>query len=132
MHMGCHGIGISRIIGAVASLLSSSNGLAWPRVIAPFETIILAAPNVDAQAAEEVYDALSGEGGDVVLDDREGKSLGWKLKDADLIGYPIVVVLGRGWREGGMVEVQCRGLGVRRDVGVGDVSGVVGGLLERL
>ncbi|KAF2833222.1 prolyl-tRNA synthetase [Ophiobolus disseminans] len=130
MHMGCHGIGVSRIIGAVASLLSDTRGLNWPRAIAPFEVVVLSAPKGEEVGdAEEVYDAL---GGDVVLDDRVDKGLGWKLRDADLIGYPVVVVLGRGWRERREVEVQCRRLDVKRDVGLGEVREVVEGLLGEL
>jgi prolyl-tRNA synthetase len=69
---------------------------------------------------------------DVVLDDRPIKSLGWKLKDADLIGYPVVVVLGRNWEAKREVEVQCRRLGVRKSVGVGEVREEVVELLEQL
>ncbi|KAH7414193.1 prolyl-tRNA synthetase-like protein [Phaeosphaeria sp. MPI-PUGE-AT-0046c] len=136
MHMGCHGIGVSRLIGAIASLLSDARGLNWPRVIAPYEVLVVAAPQVEAREAEEVYDVLAtGEDGvavDVVLDDREGKGVGWKLKDADAIGYPVIVVLGRGWKEKREVEVQCRRLGVKKDVGMEAVREEVSALLEML
>jgi prolyl-tRNA synthetase len=135
MQMGCHGIGVSRLIGAIASLLSDEKGLNWPRVIAPYETVILTSPQVEESEAVEVYDAISGNGNaeiDAVLDDREGKSLGWKLRDADLIGYPVIVVMGRGWKERKEVEVQCRRLGVKKEVGLDGVRGEVLGLLERL
>jgi prolyl-tRNA synthetase len=135
IQMGCHGIGVSRIIGAVASLLADDKGLNWPRVMAPYETIILSSPQTDEEDAVEVYDALSGKGGevvDLVLDDRVGKSLGWKLRDADLIGYPVVVVLGRGWKDRREVEVQCRRLGVKKEVGLEDLRSAVLELLEQL
>jgi prolyl-tRNA synthetase len=135
IQMGCHGIGVSRILGAVASLLSDTKGLNWPRVIAPYETIILPSPQTEEKDAKAVYDELfSGAKGkvDIVLDDRKEKSLGWKMKDADLIGYPVVVVLGRGWKERREVEVQCRRLGFRKDVGLGELKGEVLGLLEQL
>jgi prolyl-tRNA synthetase len=135
MQMGCHGIGVSRLIGAIASLLSDEKGLNWPRVIAPYETVILTSPQVEESGAVQVYDAISGNGNaavDAVLDDREGKSLGWKLRDADLIGYPVIVVMGRGWKDKKEVEVQCRRLGVKKEVGLDGVSGEVLGLLERL
>lgn len=134
MQMGCHGIGVSRIIGAVASLLSDARGLNWPRVIAPYEAVILTQPQTTESEAAEVYDALAGEGKDVdlVLDDRPIKSLGWKLRDADLIGYPVIVVLGRGWKERREVEVQCRRSGVKKDVALGQLRGEVSGLLEQL
>jgi prolyl-tRNA synthetase len=57
--------------------------------------------------------------------------LGWKLKDADLIGYPVVVVVGRGW-ENGLVEVQCGRKEVKKEVKVEEVKEVVGELLEGL
>ncbi|KAF2131376.1 prolyl-tRNA synthetase-like protein, partial [Dothidotthia symphoricarpi CBS 119687] len=147
LQMGCHGIGVSRLIGAVASLLADERGLQWPRVVAPWEAAVLTAPQTADAEAAEVYDVLRGVGGastgisggsegsaaiDVVLDDRPDKSLGWKLRDADLIGYPVLVVLGRGWKDRREVEVQCRRLGVKRDVGLGELRGEVVGLLARL
>jgi prolyl-tRNA synthetase len=133
MHMGCHGIGISRLIGSIASLLADPVGLNWPRVIAPWEVVVVSSAQGDEGAVEGVYDVMRNEAGvDVVLDDREGRGLGWKLKDADLIGYPVVVVLGRGWKDRRVVEVQCRRLGVKREVREDEVKGVVVGLLERL
>ncbi|RMZ68962.1 hypothetical protein GMOD_00002859 [Pyrenophora seminiperda CCB06] len=136
IHMGCHGIGVSRIIGAVASLLSDTKGLNWPRVIAPYEAIILCDPNTEEKDTVEVYDALHGEGKygevDILLDDRAGKSLGWKLKDADLIGYPVVTVLGRGWKDNRRVEVQCRRLGVKKHVELRELRAEVLALLEQL
>jgi prolyl-tRNA synthetase len=138
LQMGCHGIGVSRLVAAIASLLADARGLNWPRVVAPFEVAVVTASMEEAEA-EEVYDVLSGVGGkrgegevDVVLDDRAGKSLGWKMKDADLIGYPVVVVMGRGWKERREVEVQCRRLGVKRDVGLSSLRGEVEGLLGQL
>ncbi|KAF2743140.1 prolyl-tRNA synthetase [Sporormia fimetaria CBS 119925] len=116
VHMGCHGIGVSRLIGAAAALLHDEKGLNWPRAIAPFEVILMAAPGVPEEEVAEVYDTLSGAGVDVVLDDRTGKSLGWKLKDADLIGYPVVAILGKAWKTERKVEVQCRRLGVKGEL----------------
>lgn len=134
MQMGCHGIGVSRIIGAVASLMSDEKGLNWPKVIAPYEAIVLTTPQTPDEEAVEVYDTLhkKAKDMDIVLDDRPIKSLGWKLRDADLIGYPIIVVLGRGWKERREVEVQCRRLGVKKDVGLNDLGGEMLRLLERL
>jgi prolyl-tRNA synthetase len=123
--MGCHGIGISRLIGAIASVLSDKSGLNWPRVVAPYEVIVVPANPAMFEAAEAMQVILTrpfsktadgeAEQLDVVLDDREGQQLGYKLKDADLIGYPVIVVIGRGWKNG-MVEVQCRRLGVKEEV----------------
>lgn len=136
VEMGCHGIGVSRLIAAVASCLADERGLNWPRVIAPFEVVILVAkPEPDRlQAAEQIYDRLSSsESGaaDVLLDDRQEQGLGWKLKDADVIGYPVIVVLGKGF-DGGMVEVQCRRLKVKQDVELDRAVEFVRGLLKQL
>lgn len=138
MQMGCHGIGVSRLIAAIASLLADSKGLQWPRVVAPFEAAVLTGPAVSEEESREVYDLLSryAEKGlqtvDAVLDDRAGKSLGWKMKDADLIGYPVVVVMGRGWKDKRELEVQCRRLGVKKDVGLGQLREEVEALLAQL
>lgn len=135
MQMGCHGIGVSRLIGAIASLLADSKGLQWPRAVAPFEAAILTGPQTTDGDAVEVYDAIAGDGRqgvDAVMDDRPVKGLGWKLKDADLIGYPVVVVMGRGWKERREVEVQCRRLGVKKDVALSSLREEVEALLEQL
>ncbi|KAJ4353292.1 uncharacterized protein N0V89_005019 [Didymosphaeria variabile] len=129
IHMGCHGIGVSRLIGSMASLLSDSAGLNWPRAVAPFEAIVVTSPQITEEDSVGVYDQLQGV--DTVLDDRKGKELGWKLRDADLIGYPVIVVLGRAWKEG-KVEVQCRRLGVKKVVERGEMRQEVKRLLEQL
>jgi prolyl-tRNA synthetase len=150
--MGCHGIGVSRLLAAAASLLMDSKGLNWPVKIAPFTTVIVAAPKA---ATEEdlvrVYDVLAKEerlqqqltvdenGGsstsstalDVTLDDRD-RPLGWKLRDADLIGYPFIVVLGKAWKAGGKVELQCRRLEVREEVPLEDLGARLRSLERRL
>ncbi|PGH12193.1 proline-tRNA ligase [Polytolypa hystricis UAMH7299] len=115
LEMGCHGIGVSRMISTIADTLADSKGLNWPRAIAPFELVIVPVPGLETGAVQ-VYDELKmqqGESIDAVLDDRE-KGFGWKLSDADLIGYPIIVVVGKGW-EKGEVEVQCRRLNNLRE-----------------
>ncbi|KAF2771786.1 prolyl-tRNA synthetase [Teratosphaeria nubilosa] len=132
--MGCHGIGVSRLLGAVASLLSDSKGLNWPLAIAPFGVIIVPAPAVSKQDEDirSVYDVLSATGVsggmiDVAVDDRN-QALGWKLKDADLVGYPFIVVIGKGWsREPRTVELQCRRMGVKEDV---PLEGLVNRIVE--
>ncbi|KAF1965508.1 prolyl-tRNA synthetase [Bimuria novae-zelandiae CBS 107.79] len=132
IHMGCHGIGVSRLLGSIASLLCDAQGLNWPRVVAPFEAIVLSAPRITPEDAAGVYDNLVASGIDAVLDDRENKNLAWKLRDADLIGYPVILVLGKAWKEHGGVEVQCRRLGVKKVVKEEDVRGQVEALLAQL
>lgn len=141
--MGCHGIGVSRMITAVADILSDARGLNWPRVIAPFEAVIIADKGLD-QPALSIYEAIrspsspSAKGSDphfpdVVIDDRRDKSLIWKMRDADLIGYPIIVVLGKAWKKEGKVEVQCRRLnGLVDTIPPDAVPGCVSSILAKL
>ena len=135
--MGCHGIGVSRLLAAAAGLLMESKGLNWPMKIAPFGAVVVAAPKTAEEDVLSVYDALalsstpeaaafavpstSTMGSlDVAIDDRD-RPLGWKLNDADLIGYPFIVVLGKAWKARGAVEVQCRRLGVKEEVALGNL-----------
>ncbi|KAM0259543.1 hypothetical protein ACHAQJ_003269 [Trichoderma viride] len=133
--MGCFGIGVSRILGAVAEQLTDDKGLNWPRAIAPFEVVIIPTSGVNQQTLE-FYDTLakhegSGTGLDVVLDDRK-EAFGWKMQDADMTGYPVMIVLGKAWREKGVCEVQCRRLSLKENVAAEDVPQYVRSLLERL
>ncbi|KIW64055.1 proline-tRNA ligase [Phialophora macrospora] len=135
VEMGCHGIGVSRLIAATASCLSDGMGLNWPRVVAPFEAVIVVQPSQveRLQAAERLYDQLSTTGlgvVDAILDDRD-QGMGWKLKDADMIGYPVIVVVGKGFDQG-KVEVQCRQLKVKQNIDIGDAPNFVHNLLEKL
>ena len=137
MQMGCHGIGISRLIAAVADALADDKGLNWPRVIAPYEAVIV--PTEDTESgAVEVYDVLTGAGDrtaseaiDTLLDDRK-KQLGWKLRDADMIGYPVVIVVGKHWTQGRKCEVQCRRLRLKEVVPVEDLRSFVQKQLRQL
>jgi prolyl-tRNA synthetase len=137
MHMGCHGIGVSRMIGAVADTLADRKGLNWPRAMAPFEVVVIGSKGNNDTAAE-VYDILSSGSElsrslplDLILDDREA-SFPWKMQDADLVGYPVIVVVGRGWKAGRTCEVQCRRLKIRQEVPIGELFGVVNSLLVQL
>jgi prolyl-tRNA synthetase len=133
MEMGCHGIGVSRMISAVADVRADIRGLNWPRAIAPFEIIVIPARNLESEA-ENVYDLLRQhtDTSDVILDDRT-KQVGWKLKDADLIGYPIVVLVGKAWKSSQKLEVHCRQLdGLQEDVHIDDVVEYVRSLLQKL
>lgn len=133
MQMGCHGIGVSRMITAVADILTDKKGLNWPRVIAPYEVVIISMAG-QAVEAEKVYDLLASDqpSMDVILDDRN-KRPPWLLTDADLIGYPVIVVVGKAWRERQMVEVQCRQLNdLKEEVPVDRLAGFVQSLLAKL
>jgi prolyl-tRNA synthetase len=133
--MGCYGIGVSRILGAVAEHKADERGLNWPRAIAPFEIVVIPTSGVNSQTLE-FHDKLtswssSGPGFDAVLDDRK-ETFGWKMQDADMIGYPVTIVLGKAWREKGICEVQCRSLSLKDNVAVEDLPLHLNGLLCRL
>ncbi|KAL1955790.1 hypothetical protein VTO42DRAFT_8110 [Malbranchea cinnamomea] len=134
VQMGCHGIGVSRMIAAVADVLADSRGLNWPRVMAPFEVAVIPAAGQENDA-EKVYDSLTTQLGgqtDVVLDDRD-KPLPWKLLDGDLIGYPVLAILGKTWSSTQKVEVQCRRLdNLRTTVSLEELPTFVASLLEKL
>ncbi|KAL0635003.1 hypothetical protein Q9L58_006032 [Maublancomyces gigas] len=137
VEMGCHGIGLSRMISAVAEGYRDENGLCWPRVAAPFEVVVTYKGAAMEADAEEVYDILSSrglegaDGVDVLLDDRQ-RDLVWKMKDADLVGYPVMVVLGRGWSSSKKVEVQVRKTRQKVEVSLGELKAVVEGFLKDL
>jgi prolyl-tRNA synthetase len=138
VQMGCHGIGVSRMIGAVADTLADEKGLNWPRVMAPFEAVIVPNKGLD-DAALEVYDTISkaqhsfNESAiDIVLDDRTTKMLPWKLNDADLIGYPVIVVVGRKWKTEKKCEVQCRRLKIKEDVPLEELPTFIRSVLKSL
>lgn len=130
MQMGCHGIGVSRLIAVMADYFKDSKGLNWPRVMAPFEAVIVPIKGLEDHVVR-VGDALDGI--DCVIDDRQ-RDLGWKLRDADMIGYPVIIVIGRGWEHGEkMCEVQCRRLdGFKRNVPLEQLRSVVQDLLAKL
>ncbi|KAG9239477.1 prolyl-tRNA synthetase-like protein [Amylocarpus encephaloides] len=134
--MGCHGIGVSRMIGAVVDTLADEKGLNWPRVMAPYEVVVVAVGDAQDHMAG-VYDKLSVSSEsapalDVVLDDRADRRMGWKMRDADTVGYPVIVLLGRRWGEERMCEVQCRRLKIKEDVHVENLQGFVRDLLDQL
>lgn len=107
--MGSYGIGLERILVAAAELYHDDVGLVWPRAIAPFQVIItLVRPDdeVQRQAAEQFYMELNSLGVDCLLDDREERP-GIKFKDAELIGVPVRITLGKKIQDG-VVELFSR------------------------
>ena len=109
VQMGCYGIGITRTLASILEVSRDENGMIWPITAAPFEVVIVVAGwKDDAQmaAGQALHDALSARGIDVMLDEREERP-GVKFKDADLIGYPVRVVIGKGLAEG-KLELRLR------------------------
>ena len=107
--MGCYGIGVSRLAQAAVEQHHDDSGICWPTAIAPFEAIVVVANIQDetqAQLGEALYSELQNAGVDVLIDDRKERA-GVKFKDADLIGIPWRIVVGRDASEG-TVELVCR------------------------
>jgi len=108
--MGCYGIGINRILASAIELGNDDNGIIWPISIAPFEVLVTCVNQDDekvAQVAENIYKQLLDAGVDVLLDDRPLRG-GVKFKDADLIGIPVRVTVGRKSVADGNVEIKLR------------------------
>jgi len=109
MVMGCYGIGINRIMAAIIEQNHDENGILWPMSIAPWQVIIVPVNVLDekqAQTAEHLYKELKKHNVEVLLDDRNERA-GVKFKDADLIGIPIRINVGRKVAEG-LVEFRLR------------------------
>lgn len=117
--MGCYGIGVTRCIAAVIEQNYDENGIIWPVSCAPFEAIVVPANyknEEQAEQAEKIYNQLKDAGIDVLLDDRSERA-GVKFKDADLIGIPVRIVVGKKVSEG-IVEYKERknGESIEKDV----------------
>jgi prolyl-tRNA synthetase len=115
--MGCYGIGISRIMAAVVEQHHDDGGIVWPKSVAPYHVAVILANRDDERAvaeAERIYGELAERGVEVVLDDRE-ESAGVKFADADLVGYPVQVVVGKRGIEAGTVDLKLRATGVRSE-----------------
>jgi prolyl-tRNA synthetase len=110
MAMGCYGLGIGRSVAAAIEQNHDEDGIVWPLPLAPFQFQVISLNPDDeavAAAAESVYLALEEDGMDVLYDDRDERP-GVKFKDADLIGTPLRVVLGRRSLADGVVEISLR------------------------
>ena len=107
--MGCYGIGVTRTMAAIVEQHHDDNGIIWPMAVAPYHVIItLVKPDDEVQAgvAESLYQELTSKGAEVLLDDRKERP-GVKFKDADLIGIPVRITVGRDAADG-VVEFKER------------------------
>ena len=129
--MGSYGIGVSRAVAAVAEQSHDEMGLCWPREIAPADIHIVATGKDDVPfaKAEELAEALESIGARIMLDDRRDASPGVKFKDAELIGIPTIVVVGKGLADG-TIEVRDRKSGERNDIPVDEIVGYLAALLD--
>jgi prolyl-tRNA synthetase len=120
--MGSYGVGVSRLVAGIAEQHHDERGLIWPAAVAPAHVHIVAAGKGDQVAAAlTLGDELVGHGLDVIVDDRAGLSVGVRLTDAELVGAPWIVVVGRRLAEG-FVELRRRADGETRDVALGEIA----------
>ena len=108
--MGCYGIGVSRVLACIAETHHDERGLAWPKVIAPAQVHVVATGKKDEafDGAEKLVAELETKGVEVIYDDRRKVSPGVKFKDAELIGVPVVAVVGRDYVNDGTIEIRDR------------------------
>ena len=121
--MGCYGIGPGRVIAAAVEQSHDEQGIVWPATIAPYDVHVVALPGVEQQA-EEAARALDEAGAQVLLDDRDARA-GEKFADADLIGIPVRVTVGKKTSEDGAVDVRDRATGEERRVPLGELGAIV-------
>ena len=126
MIMGCYGIGISRTLSACVEQCSDEKGIVWPEVIAPYKVEILTANQKDmtqVEVADSLYDYFNSNHTEVLYDDRKD-SFGVKLNDAELIGIPYIVIVGRD-AVNGSVEFINRKTGERKVVSIDEVKSLL-------
>lgn len=116
--MGCYGIGVSRLVGAIIEASHDANGIIWPASVAPFKVALINLRAGDAacdKACESLYDTLRGQGISVLYDDTDVRA-GEKFASADLIGLPWQVVIGPKGAASGIVEVKNRKTGEKQEL----------------
>ena len=124
--MGSYGIGVTRILAVIAEANNDEKGLIWPKNVSPFDIHVIAAtkePEVHA-AAEKLVAELEDARFDVLFDDRPKVSPGVKFGDAELIGVPVIVIVGKGVAQGN-VELWDRRTNERTPVAIGDIVGAI-------
>ena len=134
MVMGCYGIGVTRTVAASIEQNHDEDGIIWPINIAPYEAVIVPFNTKDEEVmkvAKELYEALNTSRDEIVLDDRKGRA-GPKFKDADLIGYPVRVTIGKKLKENGTVEIKIRRTGEVIEVPFAEAAEKVNSVLNRL
>ncbi len=128
MHMGSYGVGVSRLLGAIIEASHDDAGIIWPEAVAPYHVGIITMKAGDAASdakAQEIYDALTAKGIDVLYDDRDERA-GVKFADLDLIGLPWQIIIGPRGLEKGVVEVKNRHTGQRDELSVAEALARVG------
>lgn len=132
--MGCYGIGVTRTVAASIEQNHDDDGIIWPVAIAPYEAVIVPANNKSEEvmaAARKLYEDMEDSRDEVVLDDRNERA-GIKFKDADLIGYPVRVTIGKKWQQSGCVEIKIRRSGEVVEVPLEEAKAKVQEILKTL
>ncbi|MDM7864330.1 proline--tRNA ligase [Staphylococcus borealis] len=130
--MGCYGIGVSRTLSAIVEQNNDENGIIWPKSVTPFDLhLITINPKKDEQLelGNQLYETLQQQY-DVLYDDRKDRA-GVKFNDADLIGLPIRIVVGKNASDG-IVEVKVRQTGESEDVHINDLNDYIATLYSQL
>ena len=123
--MGCYGIGISRIVAAAIEQNHDEKGIIWPKAISPFEILIIVLNDKNDSSvldqALKIYQELKSDGVEVLIDDRDERA-GVKFADADLLGIPKQVIVGKRGIEKNIIEVTSRITGEKRDIKISEVA----------
>jgi len=132
--MGCYGIGVNRLIASAIEVLNDKDGIIWPVEIAPYQAVVqplnMAVGGL-VETAQKVYNILMTAGIDVIMDDRDERA-GIKFKDADLIGFPLKVIIGEKNLKEGFFEIKARKTGQIEKVTLDSVKDRVNILLDTL
>ena len=130
--MGCYGIGVGRLLAAAIEQNNDDNGIVFPVPVAPYQAHIVGLNLADetvAQAADQLYEELTGRGIEVLYDDRTDQAAGVKFNDADLLGLPVRLVVSPRNLKNGAVEVRGRQETESKTVPLGEVADAVNGYL---
>ena len=124
-YMGCYGIGISRIVAAAIEQNHDEKGIIWPKAISPFEILIIVLNDKNDSSvldqALKIYQELKSDGIEVLIDDRDERA-GVKFADADLIGIPKQVIIGKRGIEKNIIELASRITGEKRDIKISEAA----------
>jgi prolyl-tRNA synthetase len=131
--MGCYGIGVERAMAACIEVHHDDKGIVWPAAVAPFEAVVVVAQQNDAavaEAGERAYQALLGAGVDVIIDDRPDRA-GVKFSDAELVGIPFRVTIGKRGVAAGTAELTTRATGETVNVPLDEIAKHVGEMVAQ-
>lgn len=131
--MGCYGIGVSRVVAATIEQHHDKDGMKFPTAVAPVQALVLNLSPKDEEistAAEKIYEDLQKENFEVILDDRDERP-GIKFKDADLIGIPFRITVGKSFSKEGIIEVRSRATGETMSLPLSETVSTVVDLIKK-